>query len=78
MKKHNRLSCLFMVLAVLLSHILCATAAYTYCGMQWGIRYEGYSAPASIAFLPAIPYGAGIVICIVLAWVFHRKHRSGK
>ena len=29
MKKHNRLSCLFMVLAVLLSHILCATAAYT-------------------------------------------------
>lgn len=74
--KNKSLSRLFAALAVVLSDVMCAEVAYSYCDMQWGIRYSGYSAPASVAFLLLIPYGAGIAICAVLAWFFHRRSRS--
>lgn len=76
MKKYKYLSYVFTVLAVLLSNVMCATVAYCYCEMQWGIRYGGYSAPASVAFLYVIPYGIGIAACAALAFVFCRRHRS--
>lgn len=63
--------------AVLLSDLMCAVAAYEYRALQWGGRYEGWSAPPSAAFLYAVPFAAGIVLCLILAWVFHRKtHRK--
>ena len=73
MKNCKFWSYLFMALAVLLSNVMCAAVAYNYCAMQWGIQYAGYSAPASTAFLLVIPYAAGIVICVVLAWFFNKK-----
>lgn len=76
MKKYKYLSRIFAALAILLSNVMCATVAYDYCDMQWGIRYACYSAPASVAFLYVIPYGAGIAICLILAWVFHKRHRN--
>lgn len=69
----KRLSVCFCVLAVLLSHIMCAVVAWNYCDMLWGINYAGYSAPASIAFLFAIPFVVGIAICIAFALFFKRK-----
>ncbi len=69
----KKLSVFFWVLAAILSHVLCAVVAYNYCDMLWGIRYAGYSAPASAAFLTGIPYAAGLVLCIVLALVFRKK-----
>ena len=65
MKRYKCLFCVFAGLAVLLSDVMCA-----------GIRYGVYSAPASTAFLLAVPYAVGIVICALLAWCFHRKYRS--
>ena len=41
--------------------------------MLWGIQYACYSAPASVAFLLAIPYVVGIAACVILAAVFYRK-----
>lgn len=73
MKKYKYLSYVFIALAVLLSNVMCATVAYNYCNMQWGIKYAGFSAPASTAFLLAIPYAIGIVICAILAWFFSKK-----
>lgn len=73
MKKYKCLFRVFSVLAILLSDVMCAAVAYSYCDMLWGIRYGGYSAPASVAFLLAVPYAAGIVICAALAFYFHRK-----
>ncbi len=67
------ISALFLVLAVILSHIMCAVTAYDYCDMKWGIKYAGYSAPASAAFLTAIPYAAGILVCVLLAVFFRKK-----
>ena len=43
--------------------------------MLWGIRYAGYSAHASVAFLTAVPYAVGIAVCIVLAVLLKRKNR---
>lgn len=76
MQKYKYLSCIFTALAILLSNVMCAAAAYHYCNMQWGIRYEGYSAPANAAFLLVIPYAVGIVICIILSCFFHKKQKN--
>ncbi len=76
MKKYRCLFCVFAGLAILLSDVMCAVVAYSYCDMQWGIRCAGYSAPASVAFLLGIPYAAGIAICVVLACFFHRRYKS--
>ena len=67
------LSTVFKVLAVLLSDVMCAVVAFNYCNMLWGIRYAGYSAPANVAFLTAVPYVIGIVVCVILALFFRRK-----
>ncbi len=76
MKKDKYLSYIFVAFAILLTNVMCATVAYQYCDMQWGILYKGYSAPASIVFLFAIPYAIGIVICTILAWFFYKKHQK--
>ena len=69
----KKLSVCFWVLAALLSDIMCAVVAWNYCSMLWGIKYAGYSAPAPIAFLLAIPFVIGIAICIALALFFKKK-----
>ena len=69
----KKLSILFTVLAILLSHIMCAVVVWKYCDMLWGIKYAGYSAPASTAFLSAIPFAVGIVVCIALVLLFKKK-----
>ena len=67
------LSCTFAALAILLSDVMCAAVAFSYCDMLWGIRYASYSAPASTAFLLVIPYAAAIAVCTALAVIFGEK-----
>ncbi len=69
----RKLSIVFWILAVLLSDIMCAVTAYNYCDLQWGGKYAGYSAPASTAFLYAIPFALGIIVSIVLAIICGKK-----
>ena len=66
----------FAVIAILLSDIMCAVVASVYRDMLYGIKHLGYSAPPSVAFLYAIPFMAGIIICAVLAGVFSRNQRN--
>ena len=68
------LSAIFWVLAVILSDVMCAVVAYNYCDMVWGIQYAGYSAPASTAFILAIPYAIGVAVCVILALYFKKKN----
>jgi len=75
MKKNRTLGFIFAALAILLSDVMCAVVGYSYSNMLWGIRYAGYSAPANTAFLLAIPYAVGIVICVIVSYVFFRKAR---
>ena len=69
----KKISNIFIALAIILSDVMCAVIAYHYCEMQWGIRYAGYSAPVSVAFVYAIPYGIGIVVCIIVAMMLRKK-----
>ncbi len=74
MKKYSILLVRFLVaMAILLSDIMCAVVAYNYCAFQWGGKYEGWSAPPEVAFAAGIPYAVGIAICLVLAWVCHKR-----
>ena len=74
--KYKYLSYVFGGLAILLSDVMCAVVAYSYCDMQWGSRYAAYSAPASVAFLFIIPYAVGIAICVILACFFCRMYHK--
>ena len=58
----KKLSYLFIAIAILLSNIMCSVVAFNYRDMLCGIEHLGYSAPASVAFLSAIPFGIGIII----------------
>lgn len=69
----KKISNIFIVLAVILSDVMYAVVGYNYGTMQWGIKYAGYSAPASTAFLYAIPFVIGIVVCAILAIGFRKK-----
>ena len=69
----NKLKYLFIVIAILLSNMMCAVVAYNYRGLVCAIAHRGFSAPASIALFTAIPFLIGIVVCIVLAIKFSRK-----
>ena len=52
---------------------MCAVVAYLYRDMLCGIAHDCYSAPAGVAFLYAIPFAAGIIICAALACVLKKK-----
>ena len=72
-KRMKKLSYLFIAIAILLSDIMCFVVAYNYRDMLCGIEHAGYSAPASTAFLYAIPFVVGIIVCAVLAIRFRKK-----
>ncbi len=66
----KKLSVLLGVIAVLLSDWMCAVVAYNYRSLEAGAEY-GNSAPPSVAFVLAIPFIIGILICAissVLLW----------
>lgn len=55
--------------------IMCIVVAYNYRGMLCGIEHGGYSAPASVAFLYAIPFIIVILVCAIFAYVFYKKSK---
>lgn len=71
----KKASYLFIAVAIVLSDIMCAVAAYSYRDMLCGIEHSGFSAPASTAFLYAIPFGIGIIICVIAAYILHNKSK---
>ena len=69
----KKLQYLFTTLAIILSHLMCIVVTWNYRDMLCGIEHFGYSTPAEVAFLTAIPYAAGILICGILAAIFRKK-----
>ena len=72
----KHLSILFGALTVLLLCIGSAAVAYNYSYMQFAIIYEGASAPASIAFLVAIPFLPAIAVTAFLTFIFNKRSKS--
>ena len=62
--------------AVLISNIGSAHVAYQYRDLLCGIEHAGFSAPASVAFLSAIPYAIAVLVCVILAVVFFGKAKK--
>ena len=72
------LSNLLITLALVLSHIMCLVVAYSYRDLLCGIEHAGFSAPAGLAFLYAVPFGAAIILCLVLAIRLRRKKKQAQ
>ena len=71
----KKLSILFAVIAVLLSDAMCFAVAYNYRGLMCGIEHAGFSAPAGIAFIIAIPFLICIAVCVILSTIFYKKSK---
>lgn len=63
----------FLVLAIVLTIVMCIVVAYNYGTLGWGAKYGGYSAPPETALLFAIPYLIGIAVCVILSTVMKKK-----
>ena len=83
----KKLSYLFTALAIVLSDIMCFVVAYHYRDMLCGIEHSCYSAPASVAFLYAVPFSVGMegpqigltktYAFFLMGWRITVFHRSG-
>ena len=69
----KKLSYLFVAIAILLSDIMCFVIDFNYRDMLCGIAHKGFSAPAEIALLYAIPFITSIVVCLIFAFKFNKK-----
>ena len=58
-----------------LSDVMCWMVRYRYSDMLWGIRYACSSAPAWTAWFTALPFLAGIAVCVLLGAWLRRKSR---
>lgn len=72
----KKLSILFGIITLLLSHLMCVTVAYNYSAMLCCIEHLFCSAPANIAFLYAIPFLICIIISTFLSIFFYRKAKK--
>ena len=64
---------IFIVLAILLSDVMCAVVAYNFGILYLGGKYGMYSAPTWVAFLYGIPFAIGIVVCVIVAAVIKKR-----
>lgn len=74
----NRLRNVFIALALITSHVMCADVAYQYRQMVCGVEHMAYSAPPEIVFLAIIPYLIVITIFIILAIKSNKKEAKSK
>lgn len=63
----KKISNVFVLLAVLLSDVMCAVVGVNYGKMVFGEENAGYSAPPIAAFIWAIPFLIAIGICLIVA-----------
>lgn len=76
MKKSKIWARVFAILALALSHMMCAVTAYQFCALQWAGRCAGASAPPEVALLTAVPYALGVAACALLARYFGKRGRA--
>lgn len=69
----KKVSYIFWGLAALLFIVMCIFVLFHYRKMKLGIEFGVNSAPASVAFLYAIPFTVAVIICVIIAIVIGRK-----
>lgn len=68
----KKLSIIFSILSLILSHIMVWHITYSYCSL----KEIQNSAPQSVAFFLIIPYGIGIICSVFGAIIFYKKSIS--
>ena len=76
MKRAKTAKRLFTAMGLVLSHLMCAHIAYAYCNMWWLGKTSLTSAPPRVVFFFMIPYGAGIAVCALLAWMLGKRAKQ--
>ena len=72
----KKLSRIFLVIAIIVSHVMCAFVAYVYRGMLCAIEHAGFSAPADVAFFYAIPFLVITFLCLIISFVLNKKSKK--
>lgn len=70
------LSNVLITLSLLLSHAMCLVVAYCYRDLLCRVEHGGFSAPAELAFLYALPFAVVIILLLVLAHKLRRKKKQ--
>ena len=73
---YEKRAAVFLILAAVLTNVMCAVVAFQYCNMLWQVKLMETSAPADTAFLLVIPFAISIGFCIGLAVLFYKKDSS--
>lgn len=71
----RKLSYLFSILVLVLSHAMFAFVAYEF-GYLTACRWTSF--PAYTAFFYSIPFLATILICLVLSFMFYKRSQNKK
>ncbi len=74
----KKLSYLFFSLSVLISYVAVWVVAFEYRGYICAIEHKGFSAPATVALLSAIPFIIIILTFAILGFVFYKKANPRK
>ena len=61
------------IIAIVLSYVCCIVVAYLYRGVLCDIEHGGFSAPAWIALLYAIPFIGLILVCLLLIFILNKR-----
>ncbi len=69
----KRLPRILIIIALILSHIMCVCVAYNYRGLLCGIEHQGFSAPAETAFFLAVPFAVVISLCLIGAYLINKN-----
>lgn len=69
-------SILSLIVAILLSDLMCAAVAFNYVDIVWGIKYAGYQMLPETAFRLLIPFGIGILIFLAIFMLFWHRGKQ--
>ena len=70
---------LFIILAVILSDVMCAIIAFNYCSLKYSnpsFQRTITSTPAWVAYFYSIPFIFAIIVCLILALIFYKKSKK--
>ena len=74
----KKLSYLFFAIAIAISYVAVWVTAFEYRGYICGIEHCGFSAPATVGLLIAIPFVILILTFVILGFVFYKKASNRK
>jgi len=76
MNKFKWLSITFFTISIMILCFMCIFVTYKYCDITYAIKYDGASAPATLALLYIIPFAFSLLITSLLTLVFYKKYKN--